>query len=266
MAGDSRNLPFMKIMRTACAGAVLLVLAACETTGGAAPETAAGPVMDGVERAMLESGREAETAKEYEKAAAIYGRLYERRHDDAAILSAFIRNMRYSGRAKEVTAYVERTSQHLMGDVAVNFEYAKALLSAGRKRESLDFLTKAKAAMPNNWQVLSAIGIAHDGLEEFTLAQNAYAAALRLAPGNPVVLNNLAMSLAMDGKLDEAIATLEQAAARNRTSPQIRQNLALLYAVNGDFDRARTLAAMDLDKNNLENNLSFYRRFEGMGQ
>jgi len=56
---------------------------------------------------------------------------------------------------------------------------------------------------------------------------------------------------------------LEKAAGINRTNMHVRQNLALLYAINGDVDRARALASMDLGLSDLETNLSFYRRFEG---
>jgi len=252
-------------LRAAVLGTALAVLAACQTTGTTAPETQAqgGGPMDGTQLTLYESARDAEAKRNYEQAAAVYGRLFERRHDDPIVLAAFIRNMRYSDRAVEITGYVENKTQHLLGDVNVKFEFAKALLAAGRKQESLSQLVEVEALMPGNWQVYSAKGITLDALERYAEAQQAYAQALAVSPKNAVVMNNKAMSLATWGRLAEAIKTLEAAAGINRTHPHIRQNLALLYAIDGNMDRAHALAAMDLDVSDLETNLSFYRRFEG---
>jgi len=124
-------------------------------------------------------------------------------------------------------------------------------------------LHDVSAVMGDNWQVHSAIGVTNDALGQFSQAIIAYNTALRLSPNNVVVMNNMAMSQAMSGQLRTAIATLERAADINRSNPHVRQNLALLYAVNGEVDKARALSAMDLGTANMENNLSFYRRFEG---
>ncbi|MBL4615595.1 MAG: tetratricopeptide repeat protein [Magnetovibrio sp.] len=254
---------FKSILRGVTLGAILVVMTACQTTLSGGPDTRAQKTpLDVVQQTLFESAREAELANNYEQAAAVYGRLFERRYNDPAVLAAFIRNMRYSGRSREITSYVEDKTQHLLGDATVKFEFAKALLSAGRKDESLQVLSKVATLMPNNWQVYSATGVTLDALERYQQASQAYARALQVSPNNPVVLNNLAMSLAMSGKLAEATKTLERAAGIDRQHPHIRQNLALLYAIDGKIERARALAAMDLDLGELETNLSFYRRFE----
>jgi len=118
--------------------------------------------------------------------------------------------------------------------------------------------------MPDNWKVHSALGIAYDAQGKFDKAISAYMTALGHSPENAVVLNNLAMSQAISGRLQAAISTLETAANYNRSNIQVRQNLALLYAINGEVEKARALAAMDLESGDLETNLSFYRRFGGI--
>ncbi len=56
-------------------------------------------------------------------------------------------------------------------------------------------------------------------------------------------LNNLAILLADQGRLDEAIALLELALPRYRDDPRIRRNLATLYEAVGATERAAALRA-----------------------
>ncbi|MFC1673157.1 tetratricopeptide repeat protein [Pseudomonadota bacterium] len=253
-------------------GAMMLSLGACQSVGQdtgfgkAESEPGALVEMDGPQRTLFEAGRDAEARHKYDVAANAYGRLFERRTQDAEVLAAFIRNMRYSGKAVDITNYVENKTQHLISDPYVKFEYSKALLAARRIGDAVRNLNETALLMPDNWRVQSALGIAYDTLGEYSRAIAAYNTALKFSPGNTVVLNNLAMSQAMAGQLAQAIGTLERAANLDRANPQIRQNLALLYAVNGEMEKARALAAMDLDSSDMEANLSFYRRFEGNSQ
>ncbi|MCW8915939.1 MAG: tetratricopeptide repeat protein [Magnetovibrio sp.] len=245
--------------RGAVFGAAVIVLSACQTTSTKTPET---EPLDGVQRTLFQAGRDSELAHKYEAAAGAYGRLSEMRPNDPAVLASFLRNMRYSGRARDVLKYLDDKPQELLSDKDVQFEQAKAYLAAGKKNEALMILRTVQEKLPGDWRVYSALGITLDALALYDDAQFNYQKALAISPNNEVVLNNLAMSLAMTGKLKAAIEALETAAGVNRNNQQIRQNLALLYAINGQVDRAKTLAAMDLDAGDLETNMSFYRRFE----
>lgn len=219
--------------------------------------------MASAERALWTSGVDAEKSHNYDLAINAFGNLFERRPDDAIVLTAFLRNLRYGGRAADAVGYAEQRASHLLDDAQVKFEYAKAQLDAGRKADALNTLREVSALIPEDWQVHSAMGIAFDSVDRFDDAIAAYQTALRLSPNNAVVMNNLAISQAMAGRLQAAISTLEAAAAINRTNTHIRQNLALFYAANGEVEKARALAAMDMDSGDLETNLSFYRRFGG---
>ena len=248
-------------LRGAVLGALFLVLGACQTTGTSKPQD---EPLDPVQQTLLQSAREAELKNKYDLAASAYARLIEHRSNDPVVLTNLLRNLRYSGFANQGLDYLRtQANPSLLSDPGVRFEKGKALLAAGQVTEALDELAALRNENPNDWRIHSAIGIAFDALERFGEAQDAYQVALRLSPNNEVVMNNLAMSYAMVGRLRDGIDTLERAAVLNRSNVQIRQNLALLYAINGNMDRAKALAAMDLDKGELETNLTFYRRFEG---
>lgn len=255
----------MRIVQGCALGAALM-LGACVSTGqGVGATNSGGAEFESAERALLVSGVDAENAHNYENAISAFGNLYERRPGDAMVLTALLRNLRYGGRAADAVNYVEQKAKDLLTNPLVNFEYAKAQLDAGRKMEALNTLRAVAAQMPENWQVHNAIGIAYDSVDQFDDAIVAYQLALKYSPNSAIVMNNLAISQAMAGRLQAAIQTLEDAAAINRTNTHIRQNLALLYAANGESDKARALAAMDLNAGDLETNLSFYRRFGGGG-
>ncbi|PCI40343.1 MAG: hypothetical protein COB46_07085 [Rhodospirillaceae bacterium] len=260
---------FLRFKRTALsvsfACAVLLSLSACQTTSGGS-SSSSGQNMTSAHKTLLSAGREAENEHKYDMAANAYGRLYEKRPSDVAVLAAFIRTMRYAGQAREIVAYIEANTLHLLKNASVKFEYGKALIAAGQKNKALSVLQEVSTEIGDNWGVFSAMGIAYDALGDFSKAVQMYTQALRLSPGNVVVLNNMAMSQAMSGQLAAAISTLEKAANIDRNNTHVRQNLALLYAVRGDVNKAKALASMDLSTGDLETNLTFYQRFGGMGR
>ena len=82
---------------------------------------------------------------------------------------------------------------------------------------------------------------------------------------NGPVLNNMAFSAALNGKLDLAIKILEDAPLPVRRTPQVRQNLAFFYGIRGDMKKAGNLAVMDLDKEAVRNNLAVFSRFRKTG-
>lgn len=258
------------IARAAALGLVVCALAACTVTGGgsAAPQASsenAGSVdaFTGIELSLWRSGQEAERTNQYDQAVGAYLNLYGRYPENVQVLTALVRNLRYSGRAQDGVRLVEEAAPTVLEDVTLKFEYGKAQLAAGQKAQALATFEQVALMLPDDWQVFSAMGIAHDSRGNYGAAIGAYQHALTLSPDNPVILNNLAMSQAMSGQLLAAIRTLETAAGLNRSNPHIRQNLALLYAINGDADKAKALASMDLSASDLENNMTFYRRFEG---
>lgn len=63
---------------------------------------------------------------------------------------------------------------------------------------------------------------------------------------------NYGLALALAGRPADAIAVLEPAARQPGADARIRQNLALAYALSGDWTEARTVAAQDVAANELD--------------
>ena len=123
--------------------------------------------------------------------------------------------------------------------------YGRSLAENGRLKEAEDVLSRAHSPERPDWRILSAQGTVADQLGEHARAQQLYQAALKLAPGEPTVMSNLGLSLALSRQLPEAERVLQEAVASGRGDPRVRQNLVLVLGLQGRFGDAETLARQD---------------------
>ncbi|HWD60484.1 MAG TPA: tetratricopeptide repeat protein [Stellaceae bacterium] len=135
---------------------------------------------------------------------------------------------------------------------------AKAYLKTGRPDLAGSPLATAYQAMPNDPKLLLLIGVADDFIGQHGYAQTRYQQGLHYAPGDRSLLVDLALSLALSEKFDQAIATLRPVAYAPAATPQERQTLALIYGLKGDQKSAREIARHDLDAAAVDHNLAFY--------
>lgn len=115
-----------------------------------------------------------------------------------------------------------------------------------------------------DYRLYNGIAVAYDMLGDHASAQTYYRTALQLSPGNLELNNNLALSLALEGRYQEAIPLLEQAVADPMATARFRQNLAFIYGLAGERDRARQLAERDLDAATVERNMTYFEVLKGM--
>ena len=124
-----------------------------------------------------------------------------------------------------------------------------AMRCAIRLNQPAVALQQAEAALrrrPRETAALVGRGVALDGLGRHAEAQASYRAALARDPGDLPARNNLALSLALSGQYDEAAQRLGDLAASADATPQVRQNLALVYGLKGDRAAATRVGAEDL--------------------
>ena len=114
---------------------------------------------------------------------------------------------------------------------------------------------------PTRWRTLNALGILFVTKNMIPEAMAYYTEALRQSPDNPAVLNNVGLSRAVDRDFSRAVEALEQAsrvATAEDRRKQIELNLAMVYGISGDSEKARDLASKHLEGAALDNNLGFY--------
>ena len=93
--------------------------------------------------------------------------------------------------------------------------------------------------------------------------RHSYRAVLATTPRHVSARNNLALSLAVTGQYDEAVALLTPLARSSAATPRIRENLALIYGLMGDADRAAMLSRADLDDGSIRANMEFIAAVRG---
>ena len=137
--------------------------------------------------------------------------------------------------------------------------YGKALIDTGDYNQALEVLARAHSPDRPDWHILSAEGIASDGLGMHDRAQAFYLAALKIVPNDPGVMSNLGLSYALSRKLPEAERVLTDAARSSSADPRVRQNLALVLALQGHFDDASQTMRKDLNQTDAASNVAEIR-------
>lgn len=243
--------------RPAPAASLLLavsMLSACATLPEIEPQTVT--VID----ASLRSGAEqAEAAHDYPAAAEQYRTLLSRHPQDVSLALTLGRMLRYAGKPQEAAELMKSVIARQGKSAPVLAELGKDYLAADQLPLAVSILGEARDLAPQDWQHYSALGVAYDYQEKSKEAQEAYRAGLAVSPGNPVLLNNLGLSQAQAGGLDEAIATFRQAVDSPQATAQMRQNLALLLALKGDLNGAERMARKDLPPEVVRDNVAYFK-------
>lgn|GEM_PF-642531 len=127
----------------------------------------------------------------------------------------------------------------ILGALAANPDHPALLNQLGRLRlragspEVALALFDRAAPLDRGHESLEGRGIALDLLGRQEEAQDAYRAALAIAPREASVQNNLAMSLLLSGRATEALALLEPLAGRRDVPARVANNLAVARGMAG---------------------------------
>jgi Flp pilus assembly protein TadD len=159
----------------------------------------------------------------------------------------------------QATAVLQAAAVKSPKDQEVLAAYGKSLVDVGDYNQALEVLSRAHSPDRPDWRVLSAEGIASDGLGLHDRAQSFYLAALKIQPNDPGVMSNLGLSYALSKKLPEAERVLTDAARDPHADPRVRQNLALVLALQGHFDKAGQAMRRDLSPNDAATNVAEIR-------
>jgi Flp pilus assembly protein TadD len=172
----------------------------------------------------------------------------------------YARALRALTRYKEAAAVMQAAAVKAPKDYVVLGEYGKALADDGDLEQARDVLTRSYPSDRPNWDYLSVQGAVADRLDNHQQAQAFYSEALKIAPEEPAVLSNLGLSYALSKQLGLAEATLRQAAALPRADSRVRQNLALVLALEGKFGEAEQVSQRDMSPDAAARNVAAIRQ------
>lgn len=124
------------------------------------------------------------------------------------------------------------------GSATTRYGFAVALLAQRRSGEALPLLAALVGEQPVA-RTLRTYGVALDMVGHQAEAQAAYRRGLELAPADPNLHGNLALSLAASGQMQAAMAEMRAAQLAPLPDPRQDVNSILLLAVAGQDGEAR---------------------------
>jgi Flp pilus assembly protein TadD len=175
-----------------------------------------------------------------------WGKRYDASPGDKVASINYARALRALSRYSEAAAVMQAAAVKASNDFEVLGAYGKALVDSGQFAQAKEVLARAYPPERPDWTILSVQGSVADRLGDRESAQSFYREALKIAPGEPSVLNNLGLSYALDRQLPLAEDALRQACASPRADARTRNNLALVLALDGKFAEAEQVSRQDM--------------------
>lgn len=199
-------------------------------------------------------------ADQLAQAADRYGKAYERNPKDKATAMAFATLLRMNGRNDQGLAVMRSLAIAYPKDRQVLAAYGKALASAGQFDAALDAVRRAQTPDYPDWRLMSAEGAILDQLGKSDDARALYDKALVLKPNEGSILSNYGMSYLLTGDLKKAETYLRRAVKANDADSRVRQNLALVLGLEGQFDEAEKIASQELSPDQARANITYLRK------
>jgi Flp pilus assembly protein TadD len=175
-----------------------------------------------------------------------WGKRYDANPGEKVASINYARALRALTRYSEAAAVMEAAAVKAPQDFQVLGDYGKALADDGQFEQAKDVLGRSYTPERPDWTIMSVQGSVADRLGDHEGAQTFYRDALKIAPGEPSVLSNLGLSYALTKQLPDAEAALRQACASPRADTRMRQNLALVLALEAKFAEAEQISRQDM--------------------
>ena len=250
-------MPNLARPRRSTIAALLSAAAAASLLGGCTT----GPVLGGKEEvypSMAERLGGDPADPQASAATAQWASAYAKKPTDPQMALGYARALKAIG-AKEQALEVLKTSYRTAPTGEVAAELGRLALDMGRLDIAKTTLQVAEAQGVRDWKTLSALGTLRAKQNQHAEAQQYFLAALQLEPNAVSVINNLALSYALDNKVDRAEDLLRNAVLNGHEDKRVRQNLALVLGIEGKYDEARKVAQVDLPESDARANMAYLR-------
>ncbi len=189
-----------------------------------------------------------------------WGDKYRGDPNNAEISNNYSRALLGSGQRAQAVAILQRAVLSNPADLNLKGALGNALAANGQYEEALNMFQQAHTPDRPNWRILSAQGAVLDQMGRPQDARKYYTTALRMAPNEPSVLSNMALSYALSGDLAAAERTLKKASEQPGSDARVRQNLALIVGLQGRFADSERIASRDLSSDEARANVETVRQ------
>lgn len=217
--------------------ASLLFLTACGSTGNQHRNASNVAEANRVDAILERAAREAKASGNKVETLALLEQIYLRNNDDAAIATSYgqaLREDEQLNKARQVL-YPFTEGKNAYPDAVV--ELALVQLALGQYKEAELTSRRAVELDPDQGRGYLALGTALDAQNYHEQAEVAFRKGLDKWKGDPApILNNLALNLASQNKLDQAIAMLERAQKESPGRIEIERNMRIITTLKEGAD------------------------------
>lgn len=216
----------MKIKALFALGVSSIILIGCAASGEHTVDAS-------VDRAIDRAEKRVQSIRDESQKIAVYERIYKSNPKSPKASSEYARMLRKAGQLSKAQAVLRLFAEQVDSPHYVYAEYAAIMLAKGEHGEAELFAQDALEKDGANSFALHTLGISLDGQGRYKEAEEAFRSALDSWEGNPVpVMNNLALNLATQGYIDEAISILERAKTLDPSRQELERNLRIIRALN----------------------------------
>jgi Flp pilus assembly protein TadD len=141
----------------------------------------------------------------------------------------------------------------------VKRQLGRLYLSAGQSDDAIATFDSIIKRQKDDVHALNGLGVSYDIKGQHSRAQEYYHKALLTHEDDDQVKSNLGLSLAFEGRYDDALKILQPIGESLGATPKQRHNLALVYALSGDRTKAQELYAKDMDDGRAQTNIQALR-------
>jgi len=144
-------------------------------------------------------------------------------------------------------------------NIAAKHGIGRSLLMRNRPKEAIGYLQEIAEKDANNHKIFNSLGLAHDLMGQSEKAQLNYGLGLNIKPDDISLLNNLALSFALEGQYAPSIRLLGKAINLDYSVTKAQQNLVMVYVMSGEEQTARKIGAGLMNDEELENTIKHYK-------
>ena len=187
-------------------------------------------------------------------------RAFERDPANSKVAVQYIYHLRSLGMQAQAVNVLHKAYQANPKHPVIASEYGRLLLGSGKTLQARRVLDRISPKVRPDWHTLSALGTIEARNGDYTKATHYFRKAYKIAPKQVSIINNLALSIALDGHPDEAENLLRNTDDSGRFGARLRQNLALVLALQGKYDDAQAMATTDLPREVAARNITYLKR------
>ncbi len=208
-------------------------LGACQTTGSDKALDAKATQTERIDSAMEKAAITA--SSKGSKSATLFAleKQYKRNSDNPAYALSYAQALRHAGFLNRASIVLSPFAKGDDAPLGTKTEMSMIALGLGDYDMAEKYAQNAIIQNPSDHYAYQNLGIALDAKEMHPEAERAFRKGLEHWQGDPTtVMNNLALNLATQGFIEEAIEVLEKAKALSPDRIEIERNLRIIRTLN----------------------------------